>query len=98
MAVFRVGPDDVDFLAKQLAPVFEAKDILRIPNFKAYAKILVNNTPFPPFTLETLPFQAGDPVAIDVLKQMSYQRFGRPREAVEAEIREKYQILQKSQQ
>ena len=93
MAVFRVGPDDTDFLANQLAPVFSASDILRIPNFSAYVRILNNNTPFPPFTLETLPFGMGDLVNIDVLKQLSYQRFGRPRDAVEEEIREKYAIL-----
>lgn len=96
MAVFRVGPDDVDFLAKQLQPIFEPKDILRMPNFVSYVKILNNNTPFPPFTLETYPFTPGDMVNIDVLKQLSYQRFGRQREAVEAEIREKYTILKKA--
>lgn len=95
MAVFRVGPDDADFLAKQLAPVFTADDILRIPNFSAYIRILSNNSPLPPFTLDALPFTSGDMVNTEMLKQMSYQRFGRPREAVEEEIREKYSILKK---
>jgi hypothetical protein len=57
---------------------------------------LNNNTPFPPFTLETYPFTPGDFLNIDALKQLSYQRFGRQREAVEAEIREKYTVLKKA--
>jgi hypothetical protein len=95
MAVFRVGPDDAEFLAKQLQPIFTATDVVRIKNFSAYVKILSNNTPLPPFTIEALPFAAGDPVAGEALKQLSYQRFGRPREAVEEEIRQKYSILKK---
>ena len=95
MAIFRVGPDDADFLAKQLAPVFSASDVLRIPNFSAYVRILANNTPVSPFTLDALPFTTGDLVNVEMLKQLSYQRYGKAREAVEAEIREKYQILKK---
>lgn len=96
MAVFRVGPDDADFLAKQLAPVFTASDVLRIPNFSAYVRILAHNSPVSPFTLDALPFTTGDLVNVETLKQLSYQRYGKPREAVEAEIREKYQILKKA--
>ncbi len=92
LSVFRVGPDDTEFLAKQLAPVFSADDILKIPNFSAYARILSNNTPLPPFTLDTLPFTPGDQASTDALRQLSYQRFGKSREVVDAEIREKYTI------
>jgi hypothetical protein len=93
MAVFRIGPDDADFLAKQLAPVFTADDLLRIPNFSACIRILSNNTSLPPFSLDALPFTSGDAINAEALRQMSYQRFGRPRDAVEAEVREKYAIL-----
>jgi hypothetical protein len=95
MAVFRVGPDDVEFLARQLQPIFEAKDLLKTKNFQAAMRLLNSNSPFPPFTLETLPFTPGDSGTAEAMKQLSYQRFGRPREAVEAEIREKYAIFKK---
>ena len=95
MAIFRVGPDDSDYLAKQFYGVLEPKDFLRIKNFHAYLRMLADNKPVIPFTLETLPFVSGDQVTADAIKQMSYQRFGRQRDAVEAEIREKYTILNK---
>lgn len=95
LSVFRVGPDDTEFLSKQLAPVFSQNDILKIPNFSAYVRILSNNSPLPPFTLDTLPFTAGDQASTEALKQLSYQRYGRPRDAVEEEIREKYSLFNK---
>lgn len=96
MAVFRIGADDADYIAKQMAPTFTASDVLKVPNFNAYVKLLSNNSPLPPFSIETSPFAAGDPVTIEALRQLSYQRFGRPRDAVDAEIRAKYSILNKT--
>lgn len=90
LVIFRVGVEDAEFLAKQFEPVFSAQDMLHIDNFHAYMKLLADNKPVTPFTIENIPFVAGDSVTLDALRQMSYQRFGRPRDAVEAEIREKY--------
>jgi hypothetical protein len=92
MAVFRIGADDADYVAKQFYGMFKASDMLKINNFNAYLRMLADNKPVAPFTLETLPFTSGDYVTIDALKQLSYQRYGRAREAVEAEIREKYNV------
>ncbi len=90
MAVFRIGPDDADYLAKQFYGAVQPKDLLKVKNFHAYLKLLADNKPMPPFTLETTPFVSGEDATVEALKQMSYQRFGRQRDAVEAEIREKY--------
>lgn len=90
MAVFRVGSEDAQFLEKQYAPVFNVQDMLNIDNYNAYVKLLSEGKPVDPFSMETLPFREGDYAQIDALKQMSYQRYGRPRDAVEEEIREKY--------
>ncbi|MEK7063105.1 MAG: hypothetical protein AAB955_00255, partial [Patescibacteria group bacterium] len=96
MAVFRIGPDDAEVLSRQLYGTFTQSDLLKVKNFHAYLKLLADNKPTPPFTIETFPFASGDPVTLEALKQMSYQRFGRQREAVEAEIREKYNALRGS--
>jgi hypothetical protein len=40
MATFRVGAEDAEFLEKQFAPVFTAREIMNIDNFNAYAKLL----------------------------------------------------------
>lgn len=90
MTTFRVGPDDAKFLETQFAPIVSVSDMLKIENYHAYVKMLANGKPFPVFSMETYPFRSGDFAQIDALKQLSYQRHGRPRDAVEAEVAEKY--------
>ena len=90
MAIFRIGPDDALYIAKQFEPTFTAQDMLHIDNYHAYVKLLSEGKPITPFSIETIPFTPGDQVTADALKQMSYQRYGRARDTVEAEIMEKY--------
>lgn len=90
LATFRVGADDAEYLEKQFAPEFTAKDIINIENRNAYLKILVNGKPVKPFNIETLPPPPGNKEVVDKLKQLSYLKFGRPRADIEAEIMEKY--------
>lgn len=97
MAVFRVGSDDAEYLSKQFAPIFEIPDFLKLDNFNAYLKILAGGKPAPPFSIETIPFHGGDSSNIEALKHLSYQRYGRDRESVEDEIRQKYNQMRESQ-
>jgi hypothetical protein len=90
MAVFRVGADDAEYLEKQFAPTFTAKDIINIENRNAYLKILVHGKPVKPFNIETLPPPKGNLEIIEKLKQLSYLTFGRDKHDIEAEIMEKY--------
>lgn len=90
LAAFRVGSDDAQFLEKMYAPTFTASDMIHIDNYNAYMKLLADGKPVQPFSMETIAYRSGDYAQIDALKQMSYQRYGRPREAVEGEVREKY--------
>ncbi len=90
MAVFRIGADDAEYIAKQYAPMFEVSDFLKLDNYHSYLKLLAGGKPAPPFSIETIAFQPGDFLNIDALKQISYQRYGRARDAVEDEIRGKY--------
>ena len=90
MATFRVGPDDAKFLESVYSPIISPSDMVKIENYHAYVKMLAHGKPFPVFSMETYPFRSGDFAQIDALKQLSYQRYGRPRDAVEAEVAEKY--------
>lgn len=92
MALFRVGPDDAQYLESQLAPTFTASDLMKIENYHAYLKMLVRGEPKKPFDVVTLPPEHGDRSRIDALKELSYVTYGRPREEVEAEVLRKYQL------
>jgi DNA helicase HerA-like ATPase len=52
--VFRVGPQDVGVLVRELAPEFDAEDILRLPNFRFYIRLLIDGAVSRPFSAETL--------------------------------------------
>ena len=83
MAAFRVGPEDSQYLEQQFKPVFEAGDLMNIPNRNAYTKILANGSPTPPFSLATMAPAHVDLERISYLKDLSYQRHGRSRMEIE---------------
>lgn len=91
IAAFRVGAEDAEFLEKQFAPVFSAKDLMNLDNHNAYVKMLSGGRTTKPFSIETAAPSRGSPDAVDRLKELSYLKFGRERASVEAEVMGKYQ-------
>jgi hypothetical protein len=90
MAVFRVGPEDAQFLETQFAPVFSAQDMMKVDNFNCFVRLLVNGTPVPPFSLVTYPPPIGNPEIVEQIKQLSYLKYGRDRKVVDEAIMKKY--------
>jgi len=88
--VFRVGNEDAEYLEKQFQPEFTAADIVGLDNFNAYVALLVDGKPVRPFNMKTIAPEEVDFEKVDHLAQLSYQRYGRPRAEVEAEISAKY--------
>ncbi len=91
IAAFRVGAEDAEYLEKQFAPVFTAKDSMNVDNYNAYVKLLAAGRPVKPFSMHLVPPTAGRPDQVENLKQLSYMKFGRNKADVEAEILLKYQ-------
>jgi DNA polymerase III delta prime subunit len=89
-AIYRVGPDDSEYLQSQVAPVFDASDILKIDNYNCYLSLLSKGSPVKPFNMTAYPAPKGNPAIIEKLKELSFYKYGRPREEVESEIMRKY--------
>lgn len=92
IAAFRVGADDAEYLEKQFSPVFTAKDLMNIDNRNAYMKMLVNGVPTKAFSIETVAPPKTDTSKTDLLKELSYAKYGEDRAEVEASIMEKYKL------
>ncbi len=92
MAVFRVSPEDANFLEAKFKPVFTAQDISKIDNYNAYISMLVKGQPTKPFNIQTLAPEEGNMDLVENLKQLSYLKYGRDREEVEEEIMARYNI------
>jgi len=51
---FRVGPEDATILADELQPKFTVLDLLNLPNRSIYLKLMIDGTPSPPFSANTI--------------------------------------------
>lgn len=58
---FRLGAEDATYLAKEFAPTFRAEDLLALPNYHIYLKLMIDGTPSAPFSATTLLAQECQP-------------------------------------
>lgn len=92
MAAFRVGAEDAEKLESQFAPNVVPHDLMNIENYHAYVRILANGVPQKPFSIGTVkPFE-GDRARTAYLKELSYKTYGKPKLAVQEEIKKRYNI------
>jgi hypothetical protein len=66
---------------------------MNIDNYNAYLRLLVNGKPAKPFNILVPPPLKGDTGQLEKLKEMSYLKYGKPREEIENLIMQKYKIL-----
>ncbi|MFY9463173.1 MAG: CxxC-x17-CxxC domain-containing protein [Candidatus Sungiibacteriota bacterium] len=88
MIVFRVGAEDAEFLEKEFEPEFLPADIVNLPNYHIYLKLMVGGVTSRPFSAVTLPpLKFGhDPMMKEKIMRVSRERYARPRAEVEARI------------
>jgi DNA-binding MarR family transcriptional regulator len=89
LVVFRVGPEDAEFLEKQFAPVFTAQDLVNVDNRNCFARLLMNNELTRPFNMKTYAPIQGDIELGHYLKELSRLRYGRDAQIVNREILER---------
>jgi hypothetical protein len=47
---FRVGAEDAPYLAREFQPTFGVEDLLNLPNYNMYLKLMIDGTPSRPFS------------------------------------------------
>ena len=85
---FRVGASDAEFLEKEFEPEFMVQDIVNLPNYHIYLKLLSDGVASRPFSAHTLPpFKIpSTAVSEEEIINTSRNRYARPRSVVEEEI------------
>jgi len=91
MMFYKIGPQDAEIGAKEMAPVFSEQDMVNMDAFKGAMKLSIDGKPSRPFSIEvprpwldtTYP---KDPQASEAFKQLSRLTYGRQREFVDREI------------
>ncbi|MBQ3293142.1 type IV secretion system DNA-binding domain-containing protein [Candidatus Saccharibacteria bacterium] len=85
---FRVSAEDAPILDKQFEPIFDASDLLQLNNRHFVISMIINGEKVPAFSATTLSIPATPQDNFSSIIEYSRVRYGRPREEVEAEIRE----------
>ncbi|MFH1192808.1 MAG: CxxC-x17-CxxC domain-containing protein, partial [Candidatus Jorgensenbacteria bacterium] len=79
---------DAEYLETEFTPEFLPEDIVNLPNYSVYLKLMVNGVTSRPFSAHTLPpfkVQSSETIAQEIIDG-SRKRYARPRYAVEEEI------------
>lgn len=86
---FQVGASDAEPLALQFGGDLMPQDLLRLPRYQAYVRLLVSGTPSRPFSMRTLPPNATlDATRSAIIRRLSQKRYAKPANQVELEIAE----------
>lgn len=88
MIVFRVGSDDAEFLESEFDPEFTPQDIVNLPNYKVYLKLMIDGVTSRPFSAKTLPpmVKSGNKEIEEEVIRSSRSLYCRSKEIVEREI------------
>jgi len=84
---FRIGAEDAEFLEKEFAPELTAQDLVSLPKYNIYLKLMIDGVAGSPFSAETLP----PPLAPEIsnkekIIKASQERYGIKKEIVEDKI------------
>jgi hypothetical protein len=88
MMCYKIGAQDAEYIAKEMAPVFSEQDLINLDKYKAIMKLSIDTQPSRPFSITPVnPYlEKGDFQAAEAFKQLSRLKYGRDREFVEREI------------
>ncbi len=90
MIIFRVGAADAEFLEPEVEPEFLVQDLVNLPNYTIYLKLMVDGITSRPFSAKTLPpFKTpADSNVTEQIIESSRKLYARSREDVERDINE----------
>lgn len=88
MMCYKIGAQDAEHMAKEMAPVFSDQDLINIDKYKAVMKLSIDTQPSRPFSIvpENPYLEKGDEKVAAALKQISRLTHARSKKFVEKEI------------
>ncbi len=74
MVVFRVGAADAEELVKEFTPTFTEEDIVNLPKYEMYLKLMIDGLASAPFSAKGLPPLSNDEKTNNTEKVIDYSR------------------------
>ncbi len=88
MITFRVGATDAEELIKEYSPTFSEEDVLNLPKYEMYLKLMIDGIASDPFSARGLPPFSDSSRTGNTEKviRVSRERYTRPKEQIEEKI------------
>lgn len=83
---FRLGAEDAEYLYKEFYPVFNQSDLINLPRYSMYLKLMINGETSKPFSAKSTPLKAPNEFNKARIISASRRKFGRSRKIVEENI------------
>ena len=91
---FKIGAEDAEYMAKEMAPVLSEQDVINIPNFQCYQKLNINNVTSRPFSMNTIYDESDRNEKLGgLIKEYSRMKYGRKKVFVDQEIEDRIGIV-----
>jgi len=86
---FRVGAEDAEYLEKEFIPEIIAEDLVNLPKYLIYLKLMIDGVAGRPFSAQTLlPFKSTGESQKEKIIEYSRKKYSASREIVEKQIAE----------
>jgi hypothetical protein len=90
MITFRISAEDAKYLAREFQPTFDESDLVNLPNYHIYLKLMIDGVTSQPFSATTLPFRNNAVSNSGEIINESRKRYAKPRQIVEQDILSRY--------
>jgi len=90
---FRVGANDAAYLAKEFHPVFNETDLVNLPRYSMYLKLMIDGATSQPFSADSRTLNTKKELYKDEVIVASRFQFSKQRSAVEQDIARRYKSL-----
>ena len=87
LATYRVGSTDAEILVKEFAPIFTEEDLVNLPKYNIYLKLMIDGVASRPFSAVTLPPIGSPTDSAEKVIRVTRERYGTPREKIEEKIK-----------
>jgi Type IV secretion-system coupling protein DNA-binding domain len=96
MIIFRVGAEDAKQFAQELHPTFTEEDLINLPRYSMYLKLMIDGTSSKPFSANTIPIPSPTNSYKREIIEYSRKVYGTKKELIEEEIENRYATMKKS--
>ncbi len=86
LITYRVGSTDAEILVKEFAPIFTEEDLVNLPKFNIYLKLMIDGVSSRPFSALSMPPIGSSTDSAERVVRVSRERYGTPREKIEEKI------------